>query len=340
MSAIRVIQFTDPHLFGDIAGTLRGVNTFETLERTLATRGSSRHLRRDPGHGRPRAGRRRRLRTFPPDLRPLRQARAVYSRQPRFRPRRCATRSRAAPFELDGPADIGAWRIVLLDSVVPHQAGGHISVEMLTKLDEELGRARQRHAMVCLHHHPVAMHSRWLDNVGLANANEFWSVIDSHPQVKAVVWGHVHQALRRCAPQRAPDRHAVHLRAVPAALRPIRHRQPAARLSAADAAFQRRDRYWRAFPDCRRIRGMTFPEAMRRGLARGLAGAAVVRVGRRRAHARGETSVWVHEGRAQHRLSRRLGARAAEGRRDVSRAARARLQRGPTSSCSKWISTT
>ena len=35
MSAIRVIQFTDPHLFGDIAGTLRGVNTYETLERTL-----------------------------------------------------------------------------------------------------------------------------------------------------------------------------------------------------------------------------------------------------------------------------------------------------------------
>ena len=98
------------------------------------------------------------------------------------------------PFDLDGPADIGAWRIVLLDSVVPQQAGGRISVEMLTKLDEELGRARQRHAMVCLHHHPVAMHSRWLDNVGLSNANEFWSVIDSHPQVKAVVWGHVHQA--------------------------------------------------------------------------------------------------------------------------------------------------
>jgi Icc protein len=55
---------------------------------------------------------------------------------------------------------------------------------MLTKLDEELGMARQRHALVCLHHHPVAMHSRWLDSVGLANANEFWSVIDSHPQVR------------------------------------------------------------------------------------------------------------------------------------------------------------
>jgi len=98
------------------------------------------------------------------------------------------------PFVLDGPADLGSWRVVLLDSVVPSQAGGRLSVEMLSKLDEDLGMARHRHALVCLHHHPVAMHSRWLDNVGLANANEFWSVIDSHPQVRAVVWGHVHQA--------------------------------------------------------------------------------------------------------------------------------------------------
>ena len=98
-----------------------------------------------------------------------------------------------APFVLDGPADIGAWRFVLLDSVIPNQAGGHISVEMLSKLDEDLGRARQRHSMVVLNHHPVAMSSRWLDKVGLANANEFWSVVDSHPQVRAVVWGHVHQ---------------------------------------------------------------------------------------------------------------------------------------------------
>ena len=36
MSAIRVIQFTDPHLFGDVAGSLRGVNSYDTLERTLA----------------------------------------------------------------------------------------------------------------------------------------------------------------------------------------------------------------------------------------------------------------------------------------------------------------
>ena len=54
--------------------------------------------------------------------------------------------------------------------------------------------------MVCLHHHPVPMSSRWLDRVGLNNAAEFLHTIDAHRNVRAVVWGHVHQnydALRK-----------------------------------------------------------------------------------------------------------------------------------------------
>ena len=193
MSAIRVIQFTDPHLFGDVAGTLRGINSHETLERTLAD--ASGHIamadailvtgdlvQDDAG------GYAHFRRLFARFGKPVLCLPGNHDLVPEMR-----AALTGAPFELDGPADIGAWRIVLLDSVVPNQAGGRISIEMLTKLDEELGMARQRHALVCLHHHPVAMGSRWLDTVGLANANEFWSVIDSHPQVKAVIWGHVHQ---------------------------------------------------------------------------------------------------------------------------------------------------
>ena len=48
--------------------------------------------------------------------------------------------------------------------------------------------------MVCLHHHPVDMDSRWLDTIGLANADDFWRVIDAHAHVRAIAWGHVHQA--------------------------------------------------------------------------------------------------------------------------------------------------
>ena len=37
------------------------------------------------------------------------------------------------------------------------------------------------------------MASRWLDRVGLTNAAEFLRVIDGHRNVRAIVWGHVHQ---------------------------------------------------------------------------------------------------------------------------------------------------
>jgi len=48
--------------------------------------------------------------------------------------------------------------------------------------------------MVCLHHHPVPLASRWLDQVGLENAGEFLATLDRHRNLRAVIWGHVHQA--------------------------------------------------------------------------------------------------------------------------------------------------
>ena len=37
------------------------------------------------------------------------------------------------------------------------------------------------------------MSSRWLDTIGIANADELWRVIDAHANVRALAWGHVHQ---------------------------------------------------------------------------------------------------------------------------------------------------
>jgi Icc protein len=47
--------------------------------------------------------------------------------------------------------------------------------------------------MVCVHHHPVEMASRWLDAVGIDNAEALFAVLDAHPQLRAISWGHVHQ---------------------------------------------------------------------------------------------------------------------------------------------------
>jgi hypothetical protein len=68
---------------------------------------------------------------------------------------------------------------------------------------------------------------------------------------------------------------------------------------------------------------MIFPEAMCRGpLAASRVFAA--RFGAQVAHAWGNFGV-VHEGRTQHRVSRRVGARTAEGRRGVPRTTGTRL---------------
>jgi Icc protein len=100
---------------------------------------------------------------------------------------------RGAPFEICGTHNIGDWMFVMLDSYDPGHVGGRLSKNELARLDNALSGSH-RHAMVCLHHHPIPMGSRWLDGVGLAEAHEFWRIIDVHTHVRAVVWGHVHQA--------------------------------------------------------------------------------------------------------------------------------------------------
>jgi 3',5'-cyclic-AMP phosphodiesterase len=40
----------------------------------------------------------------------------------------------------------------------------------------------------------VPMASRWLDAIGIENADQFLRVLDAHPQLRAISWGHVHQS--------------------------------------------------------------------------------------------------------------------------------------------------
>jgi Icc protein len=96
------------------------------------------------------------------------------------------------PFHYCGTHQFGAWRFIMLDSYDPGHVGGRLAPGELARLDADLAQA-DGHALVCLHHHPVEMGSRWLDGIGLANAEEFWRVIDAHACVRGVAWGHVHQ---------------------------------------------------------------------------------------------------------------------------------------------------
>jgi len=49
------------------------------------------------------------------------------------------------------------------------------------------------HVLVMMHHQPVLIGSKWIDQYILRNADAFFAVIDRFPNVRAIVWGHVHQ---------------------------------------------------------------------------------------------------------------------------------------------------
>jgi Icc protein len=85
------------------------------------------------------------------------------------------------------------WLIVLLDSAVPGQVYGCLAEHELERLQQVLAANSHRHVMVMLHHQPVPVGSAWIDQYILRNADRLFAIVDQHPQVKAVVWGHVHQ---------------------------------------------------------------------------------------------------------------------------------------------------
>ncbi|HUY84444.1 MAG TPA: metallophosphoesterase [Steroidobacteraceae bacterium] len=190
---MHILQITDPHLHGRADVRLRGVHTDATL-RTVLDAALARYpdyeallvtgdLVQDDASGYPR---------FRHALRGL--AKPVLCIPGNHDdPAAMAHEFATAPFQLCGARSIGAWRIVMLDSCSAGEVGGQLDELELARLDQELGRCAG-HALVCLHHHPVAMGSRWLDCIGLRNTAEFWRVVDAHANVRGVAWGHVHQA--------------------------------------------------------------------------------------------------------------------------------------------------
>jgi Icc protein len=48
--------------------------------------------------------------------------------------------------------------------------------------------------LIFVHHHPLPIGCRWLDHIALDNGDELLERVRRHPQIRGVVWGHIHQA--------------------------------------------------------------------------------------------------------------------------------------------------
>jgi Icc protein len=86
----------------------------------------------------------------------------------------------------------GDWQFVLLDSSFPGTPDGHLASGELALLDTVLATDPDRHTLVCLHHNPLPVGTAWLDTMTVSNGAALFAVLDRYPQVRAVVWGHIH----------------------------------------------------------------------------------------------------------------------------------------------------
>ena len=191
---MRLIQFTDTHLYGSAEQALRGIATWPTLRATLMHAASgiaaadailvTGDLVQDDPAG---------YTLFRELFAPLGK-RVLCIPGNHDDPVAMQTALYAAPFQYCGEYGDDKWRVVLLDSFLPGSAAGQLTKSTLQQLDAALTAADGRHVLICLHHHPVPMRSRWLDTVGLTNAEDFFAVVDRHASVRGILWGHVHQA--------------------------------------------------------------------------------------------------------------------------------------------------
>jgi Icc protein len=173
MQSVRLIQYTDMHLFGDAAGRLRGVATLPALQAAIADaqRRCSRpdgilltgDLVQDDPDG---------YRWFKhifggsqvPVLCPARQSRPA-------RPHAGCARQRAVRSLASSAVRPLAGRHARL--VARQQRRRRDRQRAAGTLRETLRAHRNQHVLLCLHHQPIAMRSDWLDQVGLTDSDEF-----------------------------------------------------------------------------------------------------------------------------------------------------------------------
>jgi len=98
------------------------------------------------------------------------------------------------PFHYCDPVETGNWLIAGVDSCVEGSAAGYIDGNELDSLDRLIADSPADHVMVCLHHPPLHIGSKWLDELGLRNGKQFLQRVAGSGKVRLVVFGHVHQA--------------------------------------------------------------------------------------------------------------------------------------------------
>jgi Icc protein len=189
-----LVQLTDPHLFAEPAIML-GVDTEASLRAVLAM------IRRDHGDADlllatgdlSHDGSEQSYRRFADALATLGM------------PVRCLPGNHDVPAALQRTlgswtqpvTDVGAWRVVLLDSHADGSNAGHLERAQFELLDHALAGGQGRPTLVAVHHNAVQMSADWRDSMMLDNAAELFRHLARWRNARVLLWGHVHQEFDR-----------------------------------------------------------------------------------------------------------------------------------------------
>lgn len=88
----------------------------------------------------------------------------------------------------------GPWRIIRLNSCLPGKPEGRLSEKLLSELEGFLQRHEKHPLLISLHHQPIVIGSPWIDKYRLMDSDALLQMVDHYPNIKAVTWGHIHQA--------------------------------------------------------------------------------------------------------------------------------------------------
>lgn len=91
--------------------------------------------------------------------------------------------------------EVGSWQLIGIDTQLTGAVGGRAGAVQLEWLARQLEDSAGRPTLLGLHHPPVAIGSRWLDEIGLEDADQLKALLARHPQVKLLCCGHIHQEL-------------------------------------------------------------------------------------------------------------------------------------------------
>jgi 3',5'-cyclic-AMP phosphodiesterase len=193
----RIIQITDCHLFAD-RRELRGIATWPRLEAVLAeirdrfsdceclvVTGDTAHDEIEETY-----------RAFRESLGDLADKLLLIPGNHDNReaiekvfPERCALTDGRLTFH----HGLDDWQLIGLDSHIPGEVAGRIGRAQFTWTGRPFTTTQKIHTVVFVHHPPVPIQSRWLDEIGLEDGELLLELLEQFPNIKLVCCGHVHQ---------------------------------------------------------------------------------------------------------------------------------------------------